>query len=704
MQRSDTPIGSLPPTPSGHFVLSLYSAVFDLLLYIRNLSTMSGEGFHSVLQKQTFLRGYLSEIQLALPQVDPWSVGTEHWSTTRKAFETHCTVRLPLVALVAEGGLTEPALRLLMLLGLVEEDSRFGDLFAWLQPGSVSRRPTLELAERIVEEASDRWPLDGEPAWRALVRAGLVEPVNREAPRAEWTLRTPPELWAVIRGEAECQPPLGRLALSQPRQLNLPEAVRARLEQATALLATGERRLVSLRTDPGADIENVAASLLSGAGRTPLLIEGQPENAAARLLGPWCTMTGTAPVFLHELGPGETVAPPDLPGYSGPAILALGEDGGLTPHGSEPAVTLHLPPLGPELRREAWRGALGDAIEPTDMAVLENYRISEGFVRRIARAALAEANLDGRESVSAEDVRSAARALNHQLLDGLADRLAPITGWDRLIAAPSTRAMLAELECFALGRERLAGDLGAGFGPTGPQGVRALFTGVSGTGKTMAAQILADALGKDLYRVDLAAVVNKYIGETEKNLNRVLSRAEALDVVLLLDEGDALLGARTEVKSANDRYANLETNYLLQRLEHFRGIVVVTTNYGENVDKAFQRRMDVVVPFFPPSAVERRAILELHLPPNHAIDAEALADAAARCELTGGQLRNVALRAAFSATKADSGLDAGHLMRALAVEHDKAGAVFPLGGWTSTGARSGKSSLGTFLGALKASR
>ena len=121
----------------------------------------------------------------------------------------------------------------------------------------------------------------------------------------------------------------------------------------------------------------------------------------------------------------------------------------------------------------------------------------------------------------------------------------------------------------------------------------------------MAAEILAVELEMNIYHVDLAAVVNKYIGETEKNLHRVLSRAEKLDVILLLDEGDALLGQRTEVKSANDRYANLETDYLLQRLENYQGIVVVTTNAWEHIDNAFQRRTDVVVHFIPPQAQER---------------------------------------------------------------------------------------------------
>src|SRR5205814_9615450 len=135
----------------------------------------------------------------------------------------------------------------------------------------------------------------------------------------------------------------------------------------------------------------------------------------------------------------------------------------------------------------------------------------------------------------------------------------------------------------------------------------------------LAARLLAATLGKELYALDLSTVVNKYLGETEKNLDAVFSRAEELDVILLLDEGDALLTRRTDVHTSNDRYANLETNFLLQRLESYEGILVVTSNAGERIDPAFRRRLDVVVEFRTPEAPERWAIWQLHLPPEHAV-------------------------------------------------------------------------------------
>ena len=168
------------------------------------------------------------------------------------------------------------------------------------------------------------------------------------------------------------------------------------------------------------------------------------------------------------------------------------------------------------------------------------------------------------------------------------------------------------------------------------------------------------------------------MGETEKNLHRVLSRAQALDVILLLDEGDALLGRRSEVRSANDRYANLETNYLLQSLEHYEGIVVVTTNLQDSIDPAFERRMDVVVPFSRPQAEERMRILELHLPHEHEVRDDYLHDVAIKCALTGGQIRNAVMHAALLALDDGSALGADHLEAGVRSEYRKAGGSFPL--------------------------
>ena len=184
---------------------------------------------------------------------------------------------------------------------------------------------------------------------------------------------------------------------------------------------------------------------------------------------------------------------------------------------------------------------------------------------------------------------------------------------------------------------------------TADRGVRALFSGPSGTGKTLAARYLAGCLSLDIYRVNLATVVNKYIGVTERNLDKVLTIAEELGVVLLLDEGDSLMARRTEVNDANDRYANLETNFLLQRLESFSGIVLITSNAAARIDRAFLRRIDITVDFLPPNPEQRWQILAAHLPARHAVSDATMTEIARRCSLTGGVIRNAALHASLLA-------------------------------------------------------
>jgi SpoVK/Ycf46/Vps4 family AAA+-type ATPase len=249
-----------------------------------------------------------------------------------------------------------------------------------------------------------------------------------------------------------------------------------------------------------------------------------------------------------------------------------------------------------------------------------------------------------------------------------------------MAGAEDTMAELRNLERRCRYRERLPVIVGPAPALKGQLncGVRAQFSGPSGTGKTMAARLLASALQMDLYRLDLSAVVNKYIGETEKNLDRVFARAEELDVVLLLDEGDSLLANRTDVQTSIDRYANLETNFLLQRLESFEGILLVTTNASGRIDSAFQRRMDVVVEFRLPEPAERWRIWQLHLPPHHQVDQVWLGEVAARCVMSGGEIRNAVLHASLLALDDGAVVGTAHLEPAVYREYRKTGKVCPL--------------------------
>ena len=208
-------------------------------------------------------------------------------------------------------------------------------------------------------------------------------------------------------------------------------------------------------------------------------------------------------------------------------------------------------------------------------------------------------------------------------------------------------------------------------------GVRSLFVGPSGTGKTLAASWLAGRMMLPLYRVDLAAVSSKYIGETEKNLAALLAKAEEQDLVLLFDEADSLFGKRTDISDSNDRFANAQTNYLLQRIETFSGIVILTSNSKNRFDEAFTRRIDAIVDFNQPEVEERHALWLAHLGDAHMLSGSELGRLAAFADLTGGHIRNVVLMAAVLARAEDSAIDYRLILEALRSEYRKLGLTLP---------------------------
>jgi hypothetical protein len=342
------------------------------------------------------------------------------------------------------------------------------------------------------------------------------------------------------------------------------------------------------------------------------------------------------------------------------------------------ALTLPLPPPSEEQRARFWQMADLPVSEENAAIIASRFLLTGGRIVRVGRLAHNHMTLAGRTEAVADDIREAMRAANRQALETLATPLTAVPGWSSLVVPQRVASELDVLEARCRGRERLLDHVGPAFKHNLTRGVRALFSGPSGTGKTLAARALAGALQMDVYRVDLAAVVNKYIGETEKNLNRIFTYAEELDIILLLDEGDSLMTQRTDVKGANDRYANLETNFLLQRLESYEGIILITTNASQRIDQAFIRRLDVVVDFVLPEARERRLLWQIHLPPVHAIDEGFLERVVQRCKLSGGQIRNTALHASLLALHEQRPVAAEDLSAALQREYRKAGHPFPL--------------------------
>jgi SpoVK/Ycf46/Vps4 family AAA+-type ATPase len=232
---------------------------------------------------------------------------------------------------------------------------------------------------------------------------------------------------------------------------------------------------------------------------------------------------------------------------------------------------------------------------------------------------------------------------------------------------------LRMIPAFLRHRDQVALEWGEGGLPPSTSGLTALFAGESGTGKTMATQVLARDLGLELFRIDLATVVSKYIGETEKNLDRIFAAAEGSNAVLLFDEADALFGKRSEVRDAHDRYANVEVAYLLQRIEGYAGAAILTTNLRQNIDEGFLRRLDLVIDFPFPEPSERERLWRRLLPANAPLEELDIPFLAARFKLSGGSIRNATLTGALLAADEGRRLSMEHLVRAVALEYDKLG-------------------------------
>lgn len=321
-------------------------------------------------------------------------------------------------------------------------------------------------------------------------------------------------------------------------------------------------------------------------------------------------------------------------------------------------------------QRALWRSRLGAAAASLDGAldaIAGQYRLS---ARTIAAAASQYAPRAAGDGADGAALWRACRQASVVFLGGLAQRIEPAAGWDDLILPAAQTAVLRQIAAHVRHRLRVYHDWGFAAKNRRGLGVGALFCGESGTGKTMAAEVLARELDLELYRIDLSAVVSKYIGETEKNLRRVFDAAEESGAILLFDEADALFGKRSEVKDSHDRYANIEVSYLLQRMEAYRGLAILTTNLKNALDQAFQRRLRFILQFPFPDTAQREAIWRGSFPataPLDGIDCARLA----QLNVAGGGIRNIALGAAFFAAAAGEPLNMAHLLRSARTEAAK---------------------------------
>jgi Winged helix domain, variant/ATPase family associated with various cellular activities (AAA) len=584
---------------------------------------------------------------------------------------------LRLRRLAASFGLDQLDVELLLVALAPDLDPRFERLYGYLHDDVSRRRASIGLAlelcgvSAVVAAARRRLGAGG-----VLVDRRLVAVEDADRPFLTRSLRVADRVTAHLLGDDTPDPAVAALAWRAA-----PPGSPQRVAGLVRALADGVR-LVHLREHPGADATALGAAAFAESGRPALTVdlerlrgEDDPE-AIASLVGREAGLLGAGVVA----GPVEALVARGLP-----AVRAFSElTGSVVLTGTRPwdpawssRVPLlgDVPPLDHRLRAELWRASLSEhpAADLDPLAVTGRFRLSPWQVERAATSARLQAQAAGR-AVGPDDLRAGARAQNAAGLERLARRIEPAVGLDDLVLPPDVLEQLSELLVRARQRERVLDDWRLGGAAGRRRGLCALFAGPSGTGKTMAAEVLAGELGFDLYAIDLATVVDKYIGETEKNLDRIFAESERVNGVLLFDEADALFGKRSEVSDAHDRYANVEVAYLLQRMELFDGIAVLATNLRSNLDEAFTRRLDVVVEFPEPEEKHRGALWDRSLGPHVPRAADLDLDFLARAfRLSGGNIRNIVVAAAHAAADEDRAVAMADLIRATHREYRKLG-------------------------------
>jgi hypothetical protein len=580
-------------------------------------------------------------------------------------------------SLARRAGLEELDVDLLLVALAPDLDSRFERLYGYLNDDVTRRRATVGLSLELCgvsawsAEARSRLSPDS-----ALMSAGLVLVEEPDRPFLSRSLRVPDRVAAHLLGDDRPDPavaPLIRPSVILPVD-GLPAAL-------SSVLADGVR-LIYLRERPGVSASAVAAAALGAAGLGALIVDLDHLNPAeelasvARTVGREALLTASAVVA----GPVEAIldrAPGSVRAFAGlPAPVLLHGRAAWEPSWSRvvPLVVHDLTGSSAE-RLDSWQTSLGvDAPARLDEAdVTTQFLLSAEQVDRAVTAARLQARLGG-EAVNVDHLRAGARAQNGAGLERLARRIQPEVDWDDLVLAPATSDALRELVGRARHRDLVLDGWGMRPGGGRGRGITVLFAGDSGTGKTMSAEVVAHDLGLDLYAVNLATVVDKYVGETEKNLERIFTEADGVNAVLLFDEADALFGKRSEVRDANDRYANIEVAYLLQRMETFDGLAILATNLRANVDDAFARRLDMLVDFPTPDVELRRALWDRCLAPGvpraEDLDLEFCAQA---FELSGGNIRSIAITAAYLAADSGRPVAMADLIRGVHREYRKLG-------------------------------
>jgi hypothetical protein len=535
-------------------------------------------------------------------------------------------------------------------------------VFGFLGDSVVALRPTVGLAVSALAGDASTGLAAFLPTAK-LMKLGLVV-TEGDAPLAGRAIRVAPDLWPRLVGlhtSAARITSHQASSMSGTTVLAIGAAVRAiRAGERPLVIVTGERASSVVR-ELTSQLDGVAVLVDRACGADPELRRAAVRDA----------MWEGVPLVLESTITTDVLV--ELVGHAAPPVILPLEGGALAPvltASERPIIEIPTEPFDQDARLETWRRLGADQLDVDLDALVSRFRFAPDRIASVMALARARSASRG-ESVNRDDVLHACRYLGGATTTTLANKLETTFVATDLIVPFATRAELAMFETAARHGHSLFGPSTRGGDIRGANGFIALFTGRPGTGKTMAAQIVARSLEIDVLRIDLSQVVDKYIGETEKRLDIVFREAEASGALLFFDEADALFGKRTEVKDAHDRYSNIETAFLLQRLEQHPGVAILATNLANNLDTAFMRRIHFVIEFPLPGPAERTAIWDRH------VQKAALADDVdlaflSRFELSGGDIRNAAVAAVLLAHD-EQRIAMRHLVLATSRELRKAG-------------------------------
>lgn len=601
---------------------------------------------------------------------------------------------LPFLYLIETFGLS--ILDSYILLGCLapELDRRYERLYAYLQDDVSQRRPTVNLMMNLlgnnVPQRFAVWErlLPGNPLRTHHLVDVTPDPSRHTPSFLAYQLKVDHRIVAYLLGDTNPDQRLKDVVKIEPHDsiITVPDDVVAPIRAAMP-----EFPMVYMQGGEGRGQRDTAAALCSQQRMWLLSVDVArlaaleiPFDQAWRLALRESYLANGAVLFdgwQHCLGENQQPLPElwsAIQDYPRPVFLCGSDDWEpLDTYRNRRLLRISFSVPGYPVRLQVWEQftkSAGVRAKKEDIeALASKFRFTRNQIARAVHTA-GDIAKSRSETAGATDLYAGAQAHAGLRLGHLAKRIVPRYNWNDLILPSEPLEQLHEMTAWARYAHVVNDDWGFGHKVGNVQGVSALFAGESGTGKTLSAQVIAKELGLVLYRIDLSAVVSKYIGETEKNLSVIFAEAKSGNAILFFDEADAIFGKRSEVKDARDRYANLEIAYLLQEIEDYDGIAILATNLRQNLDDAFTRRLDFLVDFPFPESEYRRRIWATHFPPEAPIASDIdLDEIAERYHLAGGNIRNVALGAAYLAASDGGMITRSHIRRAIRREHQKMG-------------------------------